>query len=131
MIFIKLAINLTLAAFNAFSSQFLTGCLHDTRNEISSHYKKILFTLLFIFFIWFHFRYVYMIFYHRNEISFLSRWPQWNNTHNEFHFEVFHVKNWHKTFHFPQNEIFCKHPLRFFLTHSWWRFLSHRNQSID
>ena len=42
---------------------------------------------------------VYMIFYHRNEISFLSQWPQWNNTHSKFHFEVFHVnrRNWPDT----------------------------------
>ena len=30
----------------------------------------------------------------RNEISFLSKWPHWNNTHNEFHFGLYHVFFW-------------------------------------
>ena len=54
----------------------------------------------------------------RNEISVLSKWPQWNNTRVVFHFGLYHVvviRNWQhtemKTFYFAWNEISCKHPL--------------------
>ena len=47
---------MTLAAFNAFFSQFLGGCLRETQNEISTHYKK---------------NFVYITFhYGRNEMIF-------------------------------------------------------------
>ena len=47
---------MTLAAFNAFFSQFLRGCLRETQNEISTHYKK---------------NFVYITFhYGRNEMIF-------------------------------------------------------------
>ena len=32
----------------------------------------------------------------RNEVSFLSKWPQWNKTHNEFHFGLYHVNSYYK-----------------------------------
>ena len=32
----------------------------------------------------------------RNEISFLSKWLQWNTTRNEFHFGLDHVNNYKK-----------------------------------
>ena len=36
---------------------------------------------------------VYIICITRNEISFLSKWPQWNNTRNDFHFALLHVNS--------------------------------------
>ena len=36
---------------------------------------------------------VYITFTTRNEISFQSNIPQWNNSRNMFHFGVFHVNN--------------------------------------
>ena len=32
----------------------------------------------------------------RNETSFLSKWPQWNNARNEFHFRLYHVNSYKK-----------------------------------
>lgn len=34
---------------------------------------------------------IFMTFISLTEISFLSKWPEWNNSCNEFYFEVFHV----------------------------------------
>ena len=57
----------------------------------------------------------------RNEISFLSKWLQWNNTSNEFHFRWYHVNSLKKftrhqdqKCHFARNEISCKHPISCF-----------------
>ena len=49
----------------------------------------------------------------RNEISFLSKWPQLNDTRNEFHFGLYHVNCYKKlTRHQNENISFsCKHPL--------------------
>ena len=45
----------------------------------------------------------------RNEISFLSKWPQWNNTRNEFHFGLYNVNSYKKlTRH--RNQNFSLHP---------------------
>ena len=39
----------------------------------------------------------------RNEISFLSKWPQWNGTRSEFHFGLYHVSSC-KKFNRHRNE---------------------------
>ena len=45
----------------------------------------------------------------RTEISFLSKWPQWNNARNEFHFGFYHVNSYKKlTRH--RNENISFHP---------------------
>ena len=53
----------------------------------------------------------------QNAISFLSKWKQWNNTHNEFYFGLYDAnRNWSDTemkiFHFTRNKISCKHIFR-------------------
>ena len=60
-------------------------------NGSLSKVQSILFKHVQIFtFIWF--RVVFTCYFiTRNEILFLSKWPQWNNTRNEFHFEMYHV----------------------------------------
>ena len=35
-------------------------------------------------------------FINRNEILFLSKWSQWNNNRNEFHFGLYHVNSYKK-----------------------------------
>ena len=43
----------------------------------------------------------------QNEISFLSKWPQWSNTHNEFHFGLYYVNSYTKlTRHWHENISF-------------------------
>ena len=37
---------------------------------------------------------VYKTFITRNENSYLSKWLQWNNNRNEFHFGLFHVNSY-------------------------------------
>ena len=91
------------------------GCFHKARNKIlfchetnSVHIsfycgKKIKWTCFFVPIFWstifVSFRIVsflesvYITFITRNEIAFLSEWPQWNDTHNEFHFVVFRVSS--------------------------------------
>ena len=44
------------------------------------------------------------IFINRNEISILSKWPQWNNARNEFHFGLYHVSSYKKLgWHWNEN----------------------------
>ena len=80
----------------------------------------------------------YMIFYHRNKASFLSRWLQWITPTMSLILRYFmqtNIRNWPDTkikmFHLVRKEILSKHLLRLFLTHSWRKSLSYRKQSID
>ena len=43
-----------------------------------------------------------------NEISFLSKWPLWNNSRNEIHFGLYHVSSYKKlTRHWNDYISFC------------------------
>ena len=44
----------------------------------------------------------------RNEISFLAKWPQWNDTRSEFHFGLYHLSSYKKlTRQQNENVSFC------------------------
>ena len=44
----------------------------------------------------------------QNKISFLSIWPQWNNTRNKFHIVLYHVISYNKLSRDQNENILCR-----------------------